>query len=394
MAAPRRVATAGDVLALIRSGEATTRAELMSTAGLSRSTLGERLDALFGAGLVAEGDVVRSARGRPSRQLTLNTADRFVLAADVGEHRIRLVVTDLLAAVVAEETMAVEVADGPAVAVEHIGRAAHRLLRQLGRTERDVLGLALAVPAPVDYAHGRIGSPSVMTGWDDVDIEALMRAAVDVPVLVENDVNALGLGEYLEHWRSYEHVLYVKAGTGIGSAILSRGQLFRGALGAAGDVGHIRLEPQTGPLCRCGAVGCVEAFAAGWALTRDLRERGEDVAATEDVVDAVQRGVPVAVHLVREAGRTLGRAIAYCVSLLNPNLVVVGGSLSSVGGALMTGVRESVYQYSLPLATRDLVITTARGGGRTGAVGAANLVIQESLDADRVDSALDGARAG
>lgn len=137
-------------------------------------------------------------------------------------------------------------------------------------------------------------------------------------------------------------------------------------------------------------MGCVEAFASGWALARDLREQGLDVADTADVIASVQQNVPVATHLVREAGKILGRAIAYCVSMLNPSHVVIGGSLSSVNGALMTGVRESVYQYSLPMATRDLVIATAKGDNRTGAMGAARLLVREVLPAERVDAALEG----
>lgn len=388
VAVPRRVATSGEILEQIRTGQAHTRSDLMALTGLSRSTLGDRLEALFAAGLLEENSATRSARGRPSRVLALNAHDRVVLAADIGEDHLRLVATDLRANLLAERTFAVAVHDGPDVSIRHIASGTEEILGEISKSVGDVLGLALAVPAPVDYANGRVSSPSVMTGWEGVDIGELVRQHVDVPVLVENDVNARGLGEYLAHWREYDQVLYVKSGTGIGSAILSGGQLFRGALGAAGDVGHIRLEPQTGPLCRCGAVGCVEAFAAGWALVRDLKAQGIEVEATQDVIASVRNNVPVAVHLVREAGRTLGRAIAYCVSLLNPSLVILGGSLSTVGGALMTGVRESVYQYSLPLATRDLVIATGKGGARTGAIGAAHLVIAEALAPERVDAQL------
>lgn len=393
MVVQRHAASAGSVLELIRTGEAVTRADLMAHTGLSRSTLSERLDVLFGAGLIEEGAGIRSGRGRPSRQLGLNARTKVVCAVDIGEDHLRLVMTDLSARLLAEVTYAVHVAEGPKLVIGHIARGLRSLLASAEKELSDVLGLALAVPAPVDFARGLVGSPSVMTGWEGVDTAAMVREELDVPVLVENDVNARGLGEYLAHWRQFDHVLYVKVGTGIGSAILTGGQLFRGALGAAGDVGHIRLEPQTGPLCRCGAIGCVEAFAAGWALARDLREEGIDVTTTTDVVASVQRNVPVATHLVREAGRTLGRAIAYCVSLLNPSLVVIGGSLSTVGGVLMTGVRESIYQYSLPLATRDLVIATAQGDNRTGAIGAAHLVLQEALSPDKIDATLSGVHA-
>lgn len=388
MAALSSGASVGDVFALIAGGEARTRAALATRTGLSRSTVAERLDVLFRAGLIREGADAASTGGRPSKTLTLNTERHVILAADVGEDHIRLVVTDLDARVLHEEVGEVAVADGPQPVVGWVVDTGRRLVAELGRDLDDLLGVGLSVPAPVDFVRGEVAFPSVMTGWEGVSVEGLVRASLDVPVVVENDVNARGYGEYLASWRSANDLFYVKAGTGIGSAIISGGALFRGTRGAAGDIGHIRIDPQTGPLCRCGAVGCVEAMAAGWSLVRDLRSLGLPVADTREAMAMVMASVPEAVSLLRQAGRTLGRAIAYSVNLLNPDLVVVGGSLSAAGDHLLVGIRESVYEYSLPLATADLAIVAGRGDERTGAIGAAHLVLGRALQADRINSHL------
>lgn len=377
--------SAGEIFALVASGAVDTRASISRATGLSRSTVAERLEVLFDAGLIREAADAQPSGGRPSKTIQVNEAGFLALAADVGEDHIRLAVTDLQATILAESVTAIAVADGPTVALTWIANEARLLVAGLGRDIDSVLGLGLSVPAPVDFAHGQVVAPSVMTGWDGVDIEGEFRKLLDVPVLVENDVNARGLGEFLLAWRDYDQVFYVKAGTGIGSAILTSGALFRGAQGAAGDVGHMRLEPSDGPLCRCGAIGCVEALAAGWAINRDLKAAGFAVSATRDSIDMVRAGTPEAIHRMRESGRILGRAIAYCVNLLNPSLVVVGGSLTTAGEHLLMGVRESVYQYSLPLATRDLQVVPARGDERCGAIGAAHLVISQALEADRVN---------
>ncbi|MCW2810192.1 MAG: Glucokinase [Friedmanniella sp.] len=388
MAALSSGASVGDVFGLIASGEARTRAALTARTGLSRSTVAERLDVLFRAELIQEGQDARSTGGRPSKTLTLNTERHFILAADVGEDHIRLVVTDLDSRVLHEEVGEVAVGDGPQPAVGWLVDTGRRLVAELGRDLGDLVGVALSVPAPVDFVRGEVAFPSVMTGWEGVSVESLVRESFDVPVVVENDVNARGYGEYLASWRSADDLFYVKAGTGIGSAIISGGSLFRGSRGAAGDIGHIRIDPETGPLCRCGAIGCVEALAAGWSLVRDLRGLGFVVADTREAMAMVSANVPEAVGLLRQAGRTLGRAIAYSVNLLNPDLVVVGGSLSAAGDHLLVGIRESVYQYSLPLATADLAIVAGRGDERSGAIGAAHLVMIRALQADRINSHL------
>lgn len=383
--------SAGEILTLIASKSADTRSSIARTTGLSRSTITERLDVLFEMGLIRETAGVQPSGGRPSKTITLNDDSHLILAADLGEDCIRLLVTDLSASVLAESVTEIAVSKGPDVVLRWIAQEGVRLVKQLGRREDEILGLGLSVPAPVDFAHGQVVAPSVMTGWDGIDIQTVFQRLLDVPVLVENDVNARGLGEYRLAWQDYDQVFYVKADTGIGSAILTGGELFRGAQGAAGDVGHMRLDPQDGPLCRCGAIGCVEALAAGWAITRDLSAQGLNVDSTRDAIELAKSGSPEAIHRMRESGRILGRAIAYCVNLLNPSLVIVGGSLTGAGEHLLMGIRESVYQYSLPLATRELQVVQAHGDERCGAIGAAQLVIEYSLQADRVNERI---RAG
>jgi len=376
----------GEVLGFIASGEARTRGALTRRTGLSRATMAERLEVLFRAGLIHEGELAKPAGGRPSRVLALDTGRYVVLAADVGEDHVRVLLTDLTGTVVAERLGSMPVSAGAPAVLGWVAATGRALLADTGRAPGDLLGVGLSVPALVDHARGRVTSPSVMAGWDGHDIEELVRSTLDVPTVVENDVNALGYAEHLRDWRSYDDVLYVKAGTGIGSAVISSGSLFRGAQGAAGDIGHVRLRPDDGPLCRCGATGCVESLAAGWSIVRDLRAAGFDVSTTREAMDLVRAGTPEAVNLLRAAGRTLGRAIAYTVSILNPSVVVVGGRLT--GQHLLTGVRESIYSFSSPLATNDLQVVEGRADERSGATGAALLAVARALEPDAVNGRL------
>ncbi|HEY8547978.1 MAG TPA: ROK family protein, partial [Acidimicrobiales bacterium] len=181
---------------------------------------------------------------------------------------------------------------------------------------------------------------------------------------------------------------FVKIGTGIGSGIVARGQVHRGADGAAGDIGHIHVPDHDDIVCRCGNRGCLEAFAGGGAMAARLREAGLDTRTGRDVVDRVRAGHPEAVRLIREAGRTIGGVLATCVNMLNPRVIVIGGDVARADEPLLAGIREVVYRRSLPLATGQLRIVRSRLDDGAGVVGAAVMVLESVLAPDAVDARL------
>jgi predicted NBD/HSP70 family sugar kinase len=208
-------------------------------------------------------------------------------------------------------------------------------------------------------------------------------------VLVDNDVNIMALGEQHAHLRDVTDLVFIKVGTGIGAGIISGGSLQRGAQGTAGDLGHVHVPRGADVTCRCGNLGCLEAIAAVPALARSIREAGVEVAADSDVVRLVRAGDPVAVKAVRQAGRDLGEVLATLVNLVNPSVIVIGGALAGAGESLIAGIREVVYQRSLPLATEHLHITTSRAGERAGVLGAAALAIGHALSPEAIDRAVE-----
>jgi predicted NBD/HSP70 family sugar kinase len=228
-----------------------------------------------------------------------------------------------------------------------------------------------------------------MPGWDGFDIPAFIGEYVSAPVLVDNDVNLMALGEFDEGWREERHLLFVKIATGIGAGIVADGRLNRGAQGSAGDLGHVRSLGNSQIECTCGNVGCLEAVAAGPAIAARLRSRGLTADSTADVVDLVRAGNPAALQEVRQAGREIGGVLATCVNLLNPSVIVIGGRLADAGEHLLAGVREVVYHRSPPLATQHLRISPSHTGSRAGVRGASAMVIQSVLSPESVDALLE-----
>jgi len=381
-------ADAGKLLKLIREGAAVTRPALERATGLARATVVQRLRYLTDAGIVVEQKGVETGVGRPARVLRLNTDRAVTLAADVGESVIRVAVTDLTANILAECTIDFEVATPPQKTLSEIVKAGRRLMKEIGKSERNALGIGLSLPAPVNYSEGRVFGPSVMRGWDGFDICGFIADQLGVPARADNDVNLMALAEHRQCWAQVDHFLFIKAGTGIGSGIITNGRLYRGARGASGDIGHIQFNGAGAPLCRCGKVGCVEARAAGWAIARDLSARGYVVTNARDAISLLERGEAACIQRIREAGRVLGEVVADVVSVLNPTTIVIGGTLSRAGEHLLSGVREMIYARCLPLALEGLSVHPAQLDDRAGIMGAAQLIIDAQLAPDALSNSL------
>jgi predicted NBD/HSP70 family sugar kinase len=385
----RRPASAGDLLQLIRDGRASTRGDLVSLTGLARSTVAQHVDALIARRLLYEGAIRASTGGRPPVTLAFNREAGVVLAADMGATHAHVAVTDLAGTPIAELSDELDIAAGPEACLGWLRDRLGELLARAERRESDVRAIGIGVPGPVEFATGRPKNPPIMPGWHDHPIPASLGERFDSPVLVDNDVNIMALGEYHRTWRGRaDHLLYVKVGTGIGCGIVAGGVIHRGGAGAAGDIGHIRVVGGDDHVCRCGNTGCLEAVAGGGAMAARLRETGLDARNSRDVVRLARSGNVEAVRLIREGGRLLGQVLAGAVNFFNPEVIVIGGDVAHADEFLFAGVREVVYERSLPLATRHLRITPSVLDEGAGIAGAAALALEHVLSPQAVDSRL------
>src|SRR5918999_883901 len=382
------VASPGDLLRLIVAGQAKTRAELALITGLARSTVSQRVDALVEQGWLVEAGEAPSTGGRRPTVLAFNRGAGAVLVADVGATHSRIAIADLAGTPLAEASGDLDVAAGPHAVLEWIHERFRDLLAEVGREESDVRGIGIGVPTPVEFATGRPVHPPIMPGWDDFDIPGWFRERLDVPVLVDNDVNIMAVGEHWSHWRDEENLLFVKVGTGIGCGVIAGRRIHRGAQGAAGDVGHVRVVGYEEILCECGNPGCLESIASGRALARQLAALGIGAKNGRDVVRLVKAGNRDALRLVRDAGRLIGRVLSAAVNLLNPAIIVIGGDVAGADQHLLAGIREAVYGRSTPLATRALRIEKSVLGDRAGIIGAAIMISERLISPEVVDEAL------
>jgi glucokinase len=338
-----------------------------------------RVDKLLELGLIAPVNDATSTGGRPPSQFAFNPTARLVLAVDVGASHVAVALSDLTGKVLRSRRDSRPVAEGPVSILGLVVDTARTLLSDLNRDPTHLIAAGIGLPGPVEFATGRPISPPIMPGWDMFDVSGWVSAELGVPVYVDNDVNIMALGERSYSWPGVEHFLFIKVATGIGAGIISGGRLQRGAQGIAGDIGHVPVVRGADIICRCGNRGCLEAIASGTAVARDLRDVGIAATSSADVIELVKAGNVTAIDAVRQAGRDLGDVLTTCVSFINPEVIALGGSLSAAGEHLLAGVREVVYQRSMPLATERLQIVTARAGDKAGLIGASMLAIHYSL---------------
>jgi len=379
------VSGSGSLLRLIRQGRASTRAELIELTGLARSTVAQRLEVLRARELIVDAGENPSTGGRPPAVFAFNRDAGVVLVADLGVTHCRLAVADLAGRPLAEMAADLAIDAGPEHVLGWVRDRFAELIDRSGRNMAEVRGIGVGVPGPVEFATGQAVHPPIMPGWDDFSIPGWFSRSFDVPVLVDNDVNIMAIGEHWMHWREAAHLLFVKVGSGIGCGVITSGAIHRGAQGAAGDIGHIQVTEREDAICRCGNVGCLEAMAGGTAMARALTNMGIPASTSRDVVRLARGGNREAAMLVREAGRALGKVLAAAVNLFNPAVIVIGGDVAQAHEPLLAGAREELYRRSLPLATRHLRIARSELEDRAGVIGAAVMVIEHILSPAAVD---------
>jgi glucokinase-like ROK family protein len=359
------------------------RATLAERLGASRSKANGIVASLIGRGYVEESGARPSRGGRPSEALALARGLGVVAAVDVGATSLEtaLLAPDL--SILARLDAPNDVREGPEATAARIEGQIDALLAAQRLTSAQVIGVGVGVPGPVDEATGMLVEPPLMPGWDLYSLRERLSPRYGCPVVIDNDVNVMALGVHWRLGRALKNFLVIKIGTGIGCGVVCGGALYRGATGSAGDVGHICIDPK-GPVCRCGARGCVEAMAAGPAIARmaetaarsgvsaplaaRLAEAG--VLAPEDVGAAARAGDAASLDIVREAGVRIGQMLAAVVNFHNPSHVFIAGGVAQIGPLFLASIRQSVYQRSLALSTRHLTleaIPPAEGAGLTGA---------------------------
>ena len=376
-----------------------SRDALANRAAFSKTRANATVAGLLDQGLLEEAGLQSSSGGRRPETLRLHHGLGVLLGADLGATGLEVAVLTPDLQVLASHREAADVRRGPGLVLSRVRALMAELLAQCGKTARDVVAIGIGVPGPVDFETGQLVNPPLMPEWDSFSIRDDLRADYSAPVFVDNDVNLMALGELWRLQRGLQNFLVIKIGTGIGCGIVCHGEVYRGANGSAGDVGHICVDPH-GPRCHCGNLGCVESMAGGPAIAAQaieaaragespmlaavLAERG--TITPFDVGQASRAGDAASNAIVQRAGALIGQMLASIVNFFNPSHVFIGGGITRIGPLFLASLRQSVYHRSLALSTRHLEIQYTPLGEQAGVIGAGVLAMHETMQARGVVS--------
>lgn len=388
---PRPLADA--VLRLIWRERQISRADIARQAALSRSTVSEIVGEILPTGLVTEIGVGPSRGGRRPIVLEFKDDAGVLLGVEMGAARVCVAMTDLRGQILAWECREHPVRKDPSGTRDLIAELCERCLDQTEAGRRPLVGIGVAVPSPIDPSHPNQLSQVVLPKWNgNLGLQDLADR-YHVPLLIDNDAN---LGALAEQWwgagRDVKDFAYIKVATGIGAGHVIGGDIYRGATGVAGEIGHIAIDPHGKP-CLCGLRGCLATLVGGQALVDRAaqllaRYPTSALAGGELTVGAIEKqalaGDHLALMVVREAAELLGIAVAGLLNLMNPSLVVIGGDLASLGDIIIDPLREVVQKRTLVSSVAAADIRTSELGPRSVAVGAATQVLKAALSDSRI----------
>ena len=394
-----REANLSRTLNLIHRSGRISRAAIVRETGLSATTVSLLVNVLLESGIVHESGVGESSGGRPPIIVAFNYTFRYLLGVDMGATHLTVVLMDLRGKVAARRDRQFDVANNPPGAIEAMVALVGETLSDAGQSPANVLGMGIAVPAPLE--GDRLDRPSsvILPCWDGFDLISVLQPSLPVPIRVENDANA---GAIAEKWwgkgAEYENLAYIKLGTGVGGGLITAGVIYRGSGGTAGEIGHTPID-LNGPLCRCGKRGCLESYVGARAIIARVAQLRQEAGVGESadsqktiqaVVKAAHNGDRQCREVLEQAGRYVGVGIANLLNLFNPGLIVLGGELAAAGDFFLDAVRSSVSERAMPKAAHEAEICYSAAGDEAIAIGAATVMLQHAFEPANLSRILPG----
>ncbi len=380
-----------EILRALRRQGWISRSEISNITGWSKAKASQETRSLVDKGYLVEIGEGVSQGGRKPRLLRINNQLGYIAGIDIGATSLDIALADVTGSILQRCSEPTDVKWSPETVFGRCSDLLLELIHAQGGMPAQLLGIGVGVPGPVDFARGVLVAPPLMPEWENFPIRDFFKKTfLSAFVVVDNDVNIMALGEQRGgDGAGVDHFIFVKIGTGIGAGIISNGKIHRGSDGCAGDIGHICVDNE-GPLCACGNKGCLEAMAAGPAITAKALESARNgsslilsqmqksnggILRPEDVNTACREGDQAALDIIRDSGQMIGDVLASLVNFFNPSHIFVGGGITNFGNHLLVAIRRAVLHRSLPLATTHLSIKFSRVGPNAGVMGAISLAL-------------------
>lgn len=365
------------VVNTLRSAGILSQADLAKITGLSPATVHNIVRALARSGVVS----VEPLDGRRN-SVRLASRSGFVIAADFGHRHLTVALADQTHRIVSQLRRSF---DTPVGADEGLHLASQLIDGVISRSEitrQQVIGSAIGLPAPIDHQSGEVGSLSILSGWVGVNVRERAAAAFNLsgPCVVDNDANLGAFAEYI--WGGgigASNMAYLKLSEGVGAGLIIDDRLYSGPQGTAGEIGHVTVD-EFGEICRCGNRGCLETIVSARHVLTELAPSHGDGLTIGKVVHLARSGDRACSRILTDVGTRVGHVVAGLCSLLNPEVVIVGGELAQASDLIITSMKRVVDRCGVPAATVGLRVRTAALGARSHLMGAIGVALRATAE--------------
>ncbi len=370
------------VLNTVKNYGPVSRTEIAERTGLSVATISGITAELIESNFVFEKETGTSRGGRRPILLALNAKGGYVIGLKLAEDHITGALTDLEATVIASHTHAMKKKTAES-AVEGLAYTVKELLAQRGIRRDQLIGVGVGLAGVID-TRNRVLRHSPIFGWREVSLGEMLEQRLKVPVYIDNDVNTL---TQAEQWfgvgQGVDNFVVVTIGRGVGMGMVVNGQIYRGAHGGSGELGHTVLDP-TGNVCNCGKRGCLETYVSDPALLRQAVPSIPGVSLLEDLSEKAIGGNELALDIFTKAGEALARGIGNLINVLSPELIIISGEGVRSGDVLFDPMRAALSKYVMPGLSEDTEVRIDDWDDDAWARGAASLVLSEIFESPLV----------
>lgn len=384
----RKLLLKDSVLRLIWREHQISRAEISRQLDLSRSTVTEIIKELLPTGLIAEVGSGESSGGRKPILLQFQDDAKVILGIDIGATHVSVALTNLRGKLLLWKEKEYPVREDPEGTHNLIDDLCNECFSTLKHSSEMLLSIGVSVPSPVDPIRPEYLSETIIPAWHGKSGLERLRKKYGVPVYLDNDAN---LGALAEHWwgtgKGVNDLIYIKISSGIGAGYIFGGKLYRGSKGIAGEMSHMPIDPN-GRLCGCGLRGCLGTVISAWALIERIKTLSnlypespllKGSTTIRDIENAALNRDPLAIQIVAEATNYLTSAVTSLVNLMNPAMIIIGGSLSRLEDLVINPIQEKINSCALVSSIAKTRLVASTLGSKGIAIGAATLAIEQAF---------------
>jgi glucokinase len=305
---------------------------------------------------------------------------KFIVGIDLGGTNLKIAILDLKYNILEKKVLNTKKYGKKEHLILAIINSITSFFKNNNLKKKDILGIGIGLPGPVDNKRGIVHFLPNVPGWRKVYLKKVLEHKLNLPVFLDNDAKLMTIAEYkLGKAKGFKNVLCLTLGTGVGSGVILNRKLYRGEDNASGEIGHMPIN-ERGERCNCGGIACLEAYIGNNKILREARQLFKRNISLEELSAKAFEHNKLALNIWQKVGRRLGTALVGVVNLLNLDAVVIGGGVANAGTILLDKVKETVNRQSMRVQARRVKIFKARLGNDAGLIGAAILVKEQKLE--------------